>query len=96
MAITYDIGDVARLGATFLVSDVATDPSTIALTVTSPSLVTTTYTYAGGQVSKISTGVYRYDLAITESGTYQFRWVGTGSAAGAEQDSLAVRPKNTG
>lgn len=96
MATTYDIGDVAQLTVTFAVGGSNTDPSAVSLTVTTPAGVTTTYTYAGGQVARVGTGQYHYDLSITEAGTYQFRWLGTGPAAGAEQGSLTVRAKNTG
>ncbi len=96
MATNYDIDDFARLTATFTVLNTDTDPTTVALTVTTPSLVTTVYTYSGGAITRLSTGMYRYDLALTEPGVWQYRWVGTGTAAGAEQGSLTVRKKNTG
>lgn len=94
---TFDVDDVAVLSVIFAVTatGVETDPSTVALVVTTPSLTTTTYTYAGGQVTKTATGRYAYQLAITESGTYEYRWVGTGAAAGAEQGSVTVRARNT-
>lgn len=88
---TYDIGDVVRLRATFTVNATATDPTTITLKVKDPSNVTTTYTYSGGDLTKEATGIYRYDYAITASGTFYIRWEGTGTAQTASEDSFTVR-----
>lgn len=87
----YDVGDVVRVTCTFAVSSVATDPTTVTLSVKAPSGTVTSYTYAGGTVSKSGTGVYYKDLTINASGTWTYRWVGTGTAATAEENQFLVR-----
>lgn len=83
--------ELARLSNTFTVSGVATDPTTVALTITTPSGVATTYTFAGGTVSKDSTGVYHKDVTCSEAGEWQYQWVGTGTATDTEVGTFTVQ-----
>lgn len=73
--------ELATLTNTFKVSGVATDPTAISLAVTDPLGVTTTYTYAGGTITKSSTGVYTKDIACATPGTWSYVWTGTGTAS---------------
>lgn len=73
--------ETATLSNTFSVSGTPTDPTTVALVVTTPAGVATTYTYALAEVTKTGTGIYTKDIACTEDGTWQYVWTGTGSAA---------------
>ncbi|MGB1226152.1 MAG: hypothetical protein ACPHCN_18695 [Mycobacterium sp.] len=86
----YDVGDVVRLTGTFAVGGTNTDPSTVTLYVEDPSGNVDTYTYAA-TVTKSAEGIFTYDLAIDEAGTWSYRWVGTGAAAAVEQRRLFVR-----
>jgi len=88
----YDIGDSVRLKATFTVSEVNTDPTTITLKVKTPSGVTTSYTYAGGQVTKQETGIYYKDINLDDDGMWYYRWEGTGTVIASEEHSLKVDP----
>lgn len=72
--------ELATLSNTFLVSAVATDPTTVSLTITSPTNVLTTYTYAGAQITRTSAGVYTKDITCDEDGEWQYKWIGTGTA----------------
>jgi hypothetical protein len=88
---TYDRGDLVRLTATFTVSSVATDPTSVVLYVRSPTGTLTTLTYGvDGAVVKVSTGVYRYDYSASAVGNVTFRWASTGVAQAASQDSFFV------
>lgn len=80
-----------RLAVAFSVATVATDPSTVTLTVQDPSGNETAYTYAAGQVTKDGTGNYHYDLTTDEAGTWHYRWVGTGTCAAASEGIIKVR-----
>ncbi len=91
MATTYDVGDVARLTATFTQAAVATDPGTVALTLVTPAGVSTTYTYGAAELVKASTGIYYRDVAIAEAGRYRWRWLSTGTGAAAAESFLLVR-----
>ena len=55
MSDRFVTGDTVTLSNTFKVSGTATDPSTITLVITDPAGTATTYTYAGGTVTKSST-----------------------------------------
>lgn len=105
MATVYDIGDTVRLYSAFRAASFSvaagvpsatyalTDPSTVTLLVETPAGVQTTYTYAGGTVTKDSTGVFYRDLALTASGQYIARWTGTGAAVAGGEATVQVRPQ---
>ena len=95
MSITvYDIGDVSRIAAAFTdISAVAADPSAHSLVYEDPSGNVTTLVYGvDAEVVKASTGNYYVDLALDESGDFHYRWVSTGTGAGAQQGQLMVKP----
>lgn len=68
--------ELATLTNIFKVNGVATDPTTVTLTVTSPSNVVTTPT-----PTHSSTGTYTTDIPCDEDGTWSYTWVGTGTAS---------------
>jgi hypothetical protein len=84
-------GSEVRLTCDFDVNDVATDPTTVSLIVRKPSGTEATYTYAGGTITKSAVGRYYKDLAIDIDGLWTFRWVSTGTAAGADEGEIQVR-----
>ena len=86
MSTYYDVGDVAVLTSTWRVSGTLTTPTTRVLTVVSPAGVSST-----PSITVSSTGVLTAEVSITEAGTWRYRWVGTGAAAGAEEGRLFVR-----
>ncbi len=94
MANIYSVGQVVRCSTTITVGGTNTDPSTLALTYRDPTGAETTVTYANSQIVKDAVGQYHYDIAVNYAGTYQLRWVGTGTAAGAQQDSFVVQNLN--
>lgn len=111
MAITnaaFDIGDTIRVTGTFkagtytVTSGVPsmayalTDPTTITLSVVSPSAVTTSYTYAGGTVTKSTTGVFYRDLTPDASGEWRCKWTSTGAVAAVDEFVLYVRDAQVG
>src|SRR4030042_1401554 len=87
---TYEIGDKVRIKATFTVSSVKTDPTTITLRVKDPSGIITVYTYVGGTITKDATGMYHRDISITQSGEWFYRWEGTGAVETADEAYLVV------
>ena len=86
-----NVGDVVRLRAVFSVLNVNTDPSTITLQVQSPSGVTTSYTYAGAQVTKEGTGIYYYNLSVNEAGWWVYQWTGTGTVEVVQGNKILVK-----
>lgn len=86
--------ELATLTNTFSVAGVPTDPTTIALTITTPSGVATNYTFAGGTITKSGTGIYTKDIPCSEAGTWLYLWVGTGSASDAVAGTWTVSSSN--
>jgi len=87
----FDVGDVVRIYAKFRSSGSYVDPGAVAIKVQDPSGNEATYTYAGGTVSKSSTGVYYYDLTIDEAGQWYARSNATGAYQGSNEDAFYVR-----
>ena len=88
---TYDINDVARLSSAFTADGTATDPTTITLTVRTPAGVEASYTYALAELTKSSAGVFYRDQDCTESGTWYYRFTGTGAVKAAGEAAFVVR-----
>lgn len=87
----YQVGDQLRLQVAFTdASSVAVDPTTITLSVINPAGTSTDYTYGAAQVLKSSTGVYYYDLTVSSSGRWFFRWVAGGAYIAADEGSFTV------
>lgn len=86
----YDIGDVSRLSVTFtnLAGDLA-DPTAVALIIQSPDGIQTVINPVS--IINPSTGVYHYDLSLTQSGLYLYRYTGTGSITAVEEGQIEVR-----
>lgn len=82
--------ELATLSNTFSVSGTPTDPTTVTLAVTSPTGTTTTYTYADGEITRSSAGVYTKDVACTESGVWTYVWTGTGTASDVQAGTWTV------
>lgn len=82
--------ELATLTNTFSVNGTATDPTTITLVVTDPTGDATTYTYAGGTITRSSAGVYTKDVPCTEAGLWTYVWTGTGTASDVQPGSWRV------
>ena len=93
---SYHVGDTIRASCTFTdVDGAAADPTTVTLEVKDPSGNVTTLTYAAGQITKASAGNYHCDLAVDEAGVWEYRWIGTGNVAQADQGAFYVLQVNT-
>lgn len=92
MSDRFVTGDTVTLANVFKVAGTATDPTTITLVVTDPTGTATTYTYAGGTITKSSTGVYTKNITASAAGRWAFKWAGTGAAADIESDVFDVAP----
>ena len=90
----YDIGDSTRLTATFRdeASNVA-DPDAVTFKVRRTGGGSTT-TYVHGvdaELVKDATGVYHVDLIHTTSGSYCFRWEGSGTVDTAAESHFTIK-----
>lgn len=87
----YDVGDVVKLTASF-VDDAGdpVDPTTVSLYIQDPSGNVATETYNPGNITRVSEGNYRYDLAIDEHGSWLWRWESTGTGQAGGESELVV------
>lgn len=70
-----------RNGDTQVVPGTLTDPTTVTLTIYKPDGSSSSFTYAGGTVTKFATGVFdKQDYTVDQAGEYIGVWVGTGAA----------------
>jgi hypothetical protein len=70
---------------------VFTDPVAITLLIIDPDRATGTYTYAAGQLTKPSTGIYYMDVSIDKVGRWDYRFEGTGTVQAAGDGVFLVR-----
>lgn len=96
---TYDVGDRTRLTATFTddITGNPADPTVITLRVKPPktNAIVMVSNSSPQQIFKDSTGVYHADIDVTVSGTWHYKWFGTGSLVAAEEATFFVRPTTT-
>lgn len=99
----YQVGDAVRLSAAFRAATITytadgvpsvalalADPTTVELELSSPSGVTTTYTYPA-TISKASTGIYYVEpVTWDEAGEWRAKWTGTGNVAQVESAAYVV------
>lgn len=93
---TFDIGDRIAATATFTNdSDVATDPTTITFRVRTPAGTTTSYVYGtDAEVTKTSTGIYKFTKTVDAAGVWAVRAVGTGTVVAADEGLFVVDDGN--
>lgn len=93
MATVYDIGDLVRVSGAFVnTAEVATDPTALKLAIRTPSGVETVLVSGvDAAIVHDGTGAYHYDLPITESGSWHYRWIATGAVTAAEEGTIKVR-----
>ena len=92
---TITVGQTIRLSAQDTVSSTPTDPSSITVSVTDPSLTTTVYTTTTAPaIVRDGVGQYHLDLMPSLTGSYTFVWTasGTGAAMGSGTFSVAANP----
>lgn len=82
----YDVGDVARLEATFRDTAGVLTNTTVTLTVKKPDGTSST-----PSTSNPSTGLYRADISIDQPGVWVYRFAGTGAVTSVEEGRLYVR-----
>jgi hypothetical protein len=91
MAKRFQVGEIAHLGATCKVLGVLTNPTTVTLQIIAPQGDASSYTWADAEVDQDGTGLFSFDLPLTDEGTWQWRWVTSGACAGADEGEILVR-----
>lgn len=70
--------ELATLTNTFTVDGGEADPTTVSLTITTPSQISTTYTWAALEIDRVGLGEFRKDVASPEAGEWRYVWTATG------------------
>lgn len=89
----HDLGDLVKVTGTFTDpdnSDAAIDPTVVKLSFRNPAGTVTTWTYGGGEITKVSTGVYTANIDANAAGRWYYRWWSTGTGQAAEEQSFQV------
>ena len=88
----YDIDSVTTLSVSFDVTSNSSpvDPTTVSLVIKAPDGTVTTVT-----PTRISTGVYSYNLSLVEAGYYYYKFYGTGNLTASDDGTLFVRESPT-
>jgi hypothetical protein len=82
--------ETATLSTAFTLNGLLADPDTVTLIVTDPLGASTTYTFAGGQVTHASVGVFWREVATPTAGTWSFQWIGGGAFADVDAGTFDV------
>lgn len=92
---TYQIDTLVQLSTTFYAADGVTlvDPTDVVLFVRPPDQIRTEYT--GGQITKVSTGVYMMQITTTQSGQWSYKWQGSGTVVITSEDQFFKVAKST-
>lgn len=90
----YDINESIRCNVEFKNrSGAFVDPTTITFKIKSPTGTITTYTYiTDEELVKESTGRYYIIVEPDESGTWHYRFSGTGTIKAAGESRFTVKP----
>lgn len=81
--------ETVTLTDTFKVNGVATDPTTVTVTVTDPLGASTSYTWPG-TVNRSGPGAFWAEVATPTPGEWSFTWTGTGTVKDVEHGSFTV------
>lgn len=88
--LSIPLGQPARLSITLDIAGTLTDSTAMTLTVTEPDGTETTKTV--GQLTHVSTGVYRYDFPTDQAGMHTFIFDSTEGVLAADDGAFFVRP----
>ena len=84
-----------ELNETITVDDAATDPTALTFRHKDPAGTLTAFVWGtDSELVRDSTGTFRVDLILADSGRHHYRWEATGSAHVAEEASFDVRTSN--
>jgi hypothetical protein len=86
----YDIGDSVRVRGIFTVTGTPTDPDIVDLRVRDPSGNISSFSLAGGTVTKQSDGNFYRDIFLDEAGQWWYEFFGSGTVLAADEGYLIV------
>lgn len=89
----YDIGDLVRLRATFVSTDLTTvaDPSVILFRIQSPATFLACYSFGTGSITRSGVGAYYKEITPDVYGDWTYSVVGTGGVQAVEEWTFSVK-----
>jgi hypothetical protein len=90
---SYDQGDVIQIKATFAVNGVATDPTSVTITIKEPDGTLTSHTGTAGGLTNPTIGTWQWLETPDQPGLHNYSVQGTGTAAAYEEGRYYVRVK---
>lgn len=85
------LGSTVTIYGTLLVNDVPTDPNTLRLEIIDPTSSVTSYIYLSDpEIVRLSTGQFSFDLALTQRGTWSYRWYSNSSLTAFDGGTIEV------
>jgi hypothetical protein len=89
----YDIGDLVRLRATFLGTDLVTvaDPSTILFRILAPGTTVACYSFGTGSIARSGVGAYYKEISLDLYGDWTYNVTATGGVQTAAEWDFTVR-----
>ena len=92
---TYNIGDLVRLRATFVSTDLITaaDPSTIIFRTLSPVAGVACFSFvaAGASITRAGVGAYYKDITPNAEGVWVYNALATGGVQAVEESTFNVQ-----
>lgn len=92
---TYDIGDLVRIRATFVSTDLVTpaDPSTIIFRTLNPLTGVACFSFvaAGASITRAGVGAYYKDITPNAQGQWAYNALATGGVQAAAESSFNVQ-----
>lgn len=92
----YDIGDLVRLRATYVSTDLVTaaDPSVVTFLIQNAATAVSSYQFVGGagggSIARSAAGAYFKDITVDVYGLWTYRAIGTGGVQAAEESQFTV------
>src|SRR6266496_4215648 len=92
-----EVGELVTLEGRYANSSgVATNPTTVTITVTDPAGTVTTVSSPNAALLNPSVGLWTYDLTVNQTGVWTYRWSGTGAVVAGETSYLVVHAAGQG
>ena len=91
MANTYNEGQRIKITVQFTDADTggAVDPTLVRFCTKDPASTSTCYLYGVDlEITKTAVGAYRFDLLLSQHGTWTYAWFGSGTFDGAAQRNV--------
>lgn len=91
----YDVGDLVRLRATFVSTDLVTpaDPSTMIFRVLAPNSGVACYAFGvgGASITRAGVGAYYKDITPNAVGNWSYNALATGGVQAVEENTFQVK-----